>query len=35
MMAPSPVEPAVIHDYHMHVYYDPDSRDAPGSCGRG
>ena len=27
MMAPSPVEPAVIHDYHVHVYYDPDSRD--------
>jgi aromatic ring-cleaving dioxygenase len=30
MMAPSPVEPAMIHDYHMHVYYDPDSRDRAG-----
>ena len=27
-MAPSPVDPTRISDYHMHVYYDPDSRDA-------
>ena len=25
-MATSPVDPARITDYHMHVYYDPDSR---------
>ncbi len=29
-MAASPIDPAVIHDYHMHVYYDPDSRDRAG-----
>jgi aromatic ring-cleaving dioxygenase len=27
MMASSPVDPKRIHDYHMHVYYDPESRD--------
>ena len=26
-MAASPIDPARITDYHMHVYYDPDSRD--------
>lgn len=26
-MAASPVEPARIADYHIHVYYDPESRD--------
>ena len=25
-MAPSPVDPARISDYHIHVYYDPESR---------
>jgi aromatic ring-cleaving dioxygenase len=35
MMAPSPVDPALIHNYHMHVYYDPNSRIALGSCERG
>ncbi len=26
-MAVSPIEPAQISDYHMHIYYDPESRD--------
>ncbi|WP_428540578.1 DOPA 4,5-dioxygenase family protein [Rhodopila sp.] len=26
-MPPSPVEPTRISDYHIHVYYDPESRD--------
>jgi DOPA 4,5-dioxygenase len=26
-MAPSPVDPDRISDYHMHVYYDPESQD--------
>ena len=38
MMATSPVEPARITDYHMHVYYDPDTpgpRRAAADVGRG
>jgi aromatic ring-cleaving dioxygenase len=27
MMAPSAVDPKRIQDYHMHVYYDAESRD--------
>lgn len=27
MMASTPVDPARITDYHIHVYYDPESRD--------
>jgi aromatic ring-cleaving dioxygenase len=27
-MAASPTDPAGITDYHMHVYYDPDSRES-------
>lgn len=30
MMAPSPIDPARIHDYHIHVYYDAESRDRAG-----
>jgi aromatic ring-cleaving dioxygenase len=26
-MDPSPVDPARISDYHMHVYYDPETRE--------
>ena len=26
-MTDAPIDPAGITDYHMHVYYDPDSRD--------
>jgi aromatic ring-cleaving dioxygenase len=28
MMSASPIDPARITDYHMHVYYDPENRDA-------
>jgi aromatic ring-cleaving dioxygenase len=27
MMSAPPVDPARITDYHMHVYYDPETRD--------
>jgi aromatic ring-cleaving dioxygenase len=27
-MPSSPIEPARITDYHIHVYYDPDTRDS-------
>jgi DOPA 4,5-dioxygenase len=33
-MANSPVDPARITDYHIHVYYDPDSRERAADLRR-
>jgi aromatic ring-cleaving dioxygenase len=29
-MTTKPIDPAAITDYHIHVYYDPESRDTAG-----
>jgi DOPA 4,5-dioxygenase len=33
-MSPAPIDPARITDYHIHVYYDPESRER-AACLRG
>ena len=30
-MATPPIDPAAITDYHMHVYYDAESRERAGT----